>query len=368
MKVLHFKTKYLNPSETFIDRLVRNHNLFNPIVATCYAKSFNEHLNVYEMPKTGLKGILNTVQLNLNRTPQFLYEVARVEQPDIIHGHFGLDSYRLVQLHQHTNIPFVVNFYGHDVIRLPREFGWKSRYKKMAKHMSWAISGSDDMKKNLIKLGFNEDRITTIKLAVNIDNIKFLQRKKAGPKLMIVGRCVEKKGFIYALKAIEKIKKEIPKVTLDHYGDGELLTDFKLFTKKHGLEDQVTFHGFKKNQDILKELYEHDILLVPSVQARDGDREGIPQTAVEGMATGIPVISSDHAGLPEIVQNKETGLLTPVRNSEALKDAVVSLCKDPNLAQKISVGGRKKVENELNIELQIKKIEDLYQKLIDDHD
>lgn len=234
--------------------------------------------------------------------------------------------------------------------------------------MSWAIAGSDDMKKNLVKLGFDKDRITTIKLAVNIDNIEFVQRKKAGPKLIMIGRCVEKKGFIYALRAIKKIKNKIPGISLDHYGDGELLPELKLFTRKHGLEQDVHFHGFKKNQEVLKALYEHDILLVPSVQAKDGDREGIPQTTVEGMATGIPVIASEHAGLPEIVKNRETGLLIPTRDSEALKNAVVSLYNDPELVRKISFGGRKKVETELNIKLQVRKIEDLYQKIMKDND
>ena len=368
MKVLHFKTNYLNPSETFIDRLVRNHKKFKPVIATCYAKSFTDNLNIYEMPKTGIKGVLNIAQLKLNRSPSFLYDIARLEQPDIIHGHFGLDSYRLIKLHQKTNIPFIVNFYGHDVIRLPREFGWKTRYKKMAKYMSWAIAGSDDMKKNLIKLGFDKDRITTIKLAVNIDNIEFVQREKAGPKLMMVGRCVEKKGFIYALKAIKQLKEDIPDITLDHYGNGELLSELKLYVEENGLNPYVTFHGFKKNEDVLKTLYEHDILLVPSVQAKDGDREGIPQTTVEGMATGIPVIATEHAGLPEIVKNKQTGLLIPTRDSETLRKAVISLCNEPELVRKVSAGGREEVENELNMKLQIKKIEELYHKIIKDHD
>ena len=320
------------------------------------------------MPRTGIRGLYNIIQLKLNRSPSFLFDVAKIEQPDIIHGHFGLDSYRLVQLHKRTNIPFIVNFYGHDVIRLPREFGWRTRYKKMARYMSWAIAGSEDMKNNLIKLGFDKEKITTIKLAVNIDNIEFMQREKAGPKLMMVGRCVEKKGFIYALKAIKQLKEDIPDITLDHYGNGELLSELKLYVEKNGLDPYVTFHGFKKNRDVLKALYEHDILLVPSVQAKDGDREGIPQTTVEGMASGIPVIATEHAGLPEIVKNKETGLLIPTRDSESLRKAVMSLYNEPELVCRISKGGREKVETELNIKLQIRKIEELYQKIIKDHD
>lgn len=364
MKVLHFKTKYLNPSETFIDRLVRNHDTFDPVIATCYAKAYTDNLNVYEMPHSGLKGLVNTLQLKLNMSPSFLFDAAKAEQPDIIHGHFGLDSYRLIALRNKTKIPLIVNFYGHDVIRLPREFGWKQRYKRLKKNMDWAIAGSEDMSRNLAKLGFDPTKISVIKLAVDVDSINFKHRKKAGPKLMMVGRCVEKKGFIYALQAIIELKHEIPEITLDLYGDGERLPDLKSFSEKNNLHEQVTFHGFTENEKVFDALYDHDILLVPSVQAKDGDREGIPQTTVEGMATGIPVVASEHAGLPELVKNEETGMLIPTRNSEAIKRAVIKLYENSTLAAKVSKQGRAEVEKEHNLNQQVKKTESLYKQLI----
>jgi len=364
MKVLHFKTTYLNPSETFIDGLVRNHETYEPIVTTCYAKSFTESLSLFEMPKKGIEGLKNTLQLKLNMTPSFLFDVVREESPDIIHGHFGLDSYRLIRLRNKTDLPLIVNFYGHDVIRLPREFGWKQRYARLKKNMDWAVAVSEDMKRNLIKLGFDSDRISVIKLAVDMDSISFKHRKTAGPRLMMVGRCVEKKGFIYALRALNEIRQEIPDVSLDLYGYGELLTDLKKYVDENGLTECVRFHGFTDNEDIFKALYDHDILLVPSVQAKDGDREGLPQTTVEGMATGIPVIATDHAGLPELVINEVTGLQVPTRNTNALKRAVVKLYNNPELAEKVSEGGRRMVEKEHDLSKQIKKTEKLYNRLI----
>lgn len=364
MKVLHFKTKYLNPSETFIDRLVRNHDIFEPVIATCYAKEFVDQLNVYEMPKSGIRGFINTVQLKLNMSPSFLFDVAVAERPDIIHGHFGLDSYRLIALRNKTEIPLIVNFYGHDVIRLPREFGWKKRYQRLQKNMDWAIAVSEDMKHNLINIGFDRDKISVIKLAVDAENIEFKHRKKAGPKLMMVGRCVEKKGFIYALKAMKTLKDEIPEISMDLFGDGELLPELKDYAANNDLGKKITFHGFTPNENVFEALYNHDILLVPSVQAKDGDREGMPQTTVEGMATGIPVIASEHAGLPELVKNEETGLLIPTRNSDAIKEAIIKLNENPDLVSRISKKGRRIVEIEHNTKLQVLKTETLYKQVI----
>jgi len=364
MKVLHFKTRYLNQSETFIDRLVRNHQEFSPVIATCYSEYFTENLNVYEMPKSGINGLVNYLQLKFNQSPSFLYDVVEAEKPDIIHGHFGLDSYRLISLSKKAGIPLIVNFYGHDVVRLPREFGWKARYKKLKKQLAWAIAVSDDMKENLIKLGFDKDKVSTIKLAVDVEAIEFKERKKASPKIMMVGRVVEKKGFIYALRAIEVLRDQYPELTFDIYGDGELMPDLKKFVADHKLGNIVTFHGFTDNEDVFKALYEHDILLVPSVQARDGDREGMPQTTVEGLATGIPVVAAAHAGLPELIENKESGLLVEERNPEELAEAICQLIEDPDLVNKVSINGRKRVLEEHNLKTQVSKTEALYRKLI----
>jgi glycosyltransferase involved in cell wall biosynthesis len=82
------------------------------------------------------------------------------------------------------------------------------------------------------------------------------------------------------------------------------------------------------------------------------------------MATGIPVIASTHAGLPELVLDHDTGLLVPTRNAAALSDAVVTLINQPELASKVSRNGRAMVENEHNVKNQVKQTEDLYDRLI----
>lgn len=316
------------------------------------------------MPHKGVEGLMNTIQLNLNSSPRFLYDVVKNVKPDIIHGHFGLDSYRLIPLCKKFGTPLIVNFYGHDVIRLPQEFGWTYRYNRLKKYMNWAIAGSEDMKQNLTDLGFDPDRISTIKLAVNINNIRFEQREKASPKLMMVGRLVEKKGFTYALKAVHSLKDRLSDLELNIYGDGELLESLKKECEELEIQKQVRFHGFTDNKEIFNQLYLHDILMVPSVQAADGDREGIPQTTVEGMATGIPVIASNHAGLPELVKDKETGMLVPERDPKAIENAILTLIENPDLVKKLSLNGQKEVEKEHNTKIQVEKTEDLYKKLV----
>lgn len=367
MKVLHFKTTYLNQSETFIDRLVRNHQEFQPVVATCYKNAYADGLTIYEMPNTGFHGLTNIVRLKLNSSPRFLTEVFEKEKPDIVHGHFGLDSYRLIAMIRKYNVPFIVNFYGHDVIRLPKNFGWTTRYKRLRKYLDAAIAVSEDMRQNLEKLGFDPSKIYTIKLAVDTENIKFQQRTKATPKIMMVGRLVEKKGFTHALNAVNLIKNDLPELEMNVFGDGTLMSDLKTEVKQLGIGSHVNFRGFMKNDEIINQLYKHDILIVPSVQAKDGDREGMPQTTVEGMATGIPVIASDHAGLPELVIHNETGLQVPEKDPAAIGNAIKKLVRRPELVKSLSLKGRLKVEEEHDITKQAKKTEGLYKKMINEN-
>ncbi|MDZ7682585.1 MAG: glycosyltransferase [Fodinibius sp.] len=160
-------------------------------------------------------------------------------------------------------------------------------------------------------MDFPKIKIRVLKLGMNLDDIHFEQRQSAGPNLMMIGRMVEKKGFKYAIRAVATLKNNGTNVQLDLYGDGILREELEELAEQLEVTGNVTFYGQTDNDIVFDELYKHDILLVPSVQAKDGDREGIPQTAVEGMATGIPVIASDHAGLPELVDDEKTGSARP---------------------------------------------------------
>ncbi|MEX1122636.1 MAG: glycosyltransferase [Balneolales bacterium] len=319
------------------------------------------------MPKTGMWGLINRAQLSLNTSPAFLDTVIQKEKPAVIHGHFALDSYRLISVAQKNKIPLIVNFYGYDVTRLPNEFGWKSRYKKLIEKADHCIAGSMDMKKNLISLGFDESRIEIIKLGMDIESVKFEHRTNVESKLMMIGRMVEKKGFEYAIKATSILKKQGLPFQLDLYGDGPLSDSLKQLCRDLDVEAEVIFHGTTNNETIVKELYKHDCLLVPSVQSADGDREGIPQTIVEGMASGIPVIGSTHAGIPELVENKVTGLVVNERNAEELARSIQLLKENPELVATISTNARERVLQNHSIQKLVEKTELLYQKVIQNY-
>src|SRR5699024_5899197 len=128
--------------------------------------------------------------------PFYRHTIASVK-PDIIHAHFGYDGFRMVKPSKQSEIPLVVSFYGSDVTRLPSEFGWKQRYRKLAAHASQFIAISDLMKQKLIELGFPEQKIRIVRFGLDLSKFPYNTSHHLELPLMMAGRMVEKKGFVY---------------------------------------------------------------------------------------------------------------------------------------------------------------------------
>ena len=208
-KVLHYKTNYLNRSETFINRLVRNHVRYIP-AAMCYRKrDFTNGLNLHTVPARGIAALKNTIAFHLNRPLPFYRETVEQVNPQVIHSHFGYDAHKLMRIADEASIPHVVSFYGSDVSRLPDEPGWTRRYRELARRGSSFIAASGFMKAQLTNLGFPEEKISVVRFGLDPETIRFRDEFRLKPDFMMVGRLVEKKGFEFGIRAV------VGSITLD---------------------------------------------------------------------------------------------------------------------------------------------------------
>lgn len=359
-KVLHYKTNFLNKSETFIDRLVRNHINYTPI-ALCYRKKFfTENLKVFEVPKKGVDSWLNFTAFHANLSLPYYRQVLKQEKPDLIHAHFGFDAVKLIQLSKEFDIPLVVSFYGSDVSRLPSELGWKKRYRKLAAHAAHFISATEFMKSQLIGLGFPEQNISIIRFGVDLNGSNYLEKSLTGQKMMIAGRMVEKKGFEYAIRAVSELKKRGIEIELNVYGFGPRMNALKSLAKKLNISERVFFHGYQPVEHILKAHHEHTIFLAPSITASDGDMEGLPNTILEAMAKGTTVIATKHAAIPEVIEDKKTGFLVEERNVHGLTRAIESIIRGDFDLNEIRRNARTVIEEKYGIHRMVREIENIY--------
>lgn len=358
--VLHYKTKFLNSSETFIHRLVSNHKRYDPL-ALCYIKKdFSSDIPVYQAPKSSLNGLVNSASFHLNRSLPFYRSTIQKLRPDVIHSHFGYDAYKLLDIAHSEKIPHVVSFYGSDVSRLPLEFGWKSRYKKMAAQASHFIAASVFMKKQLIDLGFPSEKISVIYFGLDLEALTFQEKSFGDLNILMAGRLVEKKGFEYALKAISMLKLRGIEIPITLFGDGPLMHSLKKLASDSGIENQVHFRGFQPVSEILKAHSNHSLFLAPSVTASDGDMEGLPNTILEAMAKGTPVIATEHAAIPEALTHQESGFLVEERNSIAIANCIEKVIRKRHQLIEVAKNARIKVEKSFTIQNMVQQVEKIY--------
>jgi len=176
------------------------------------------------------------------------------------------------------------------------------------------------------------------------------------PLIGIVGRLDWYKGHQYFLQATKKVTEAIPDARFLIVGDGGYRKRLENLTKELGLDKKVIFTGNRK--DIPQILASLDLFVLSSVS------EGFGRSVAEAMACGKPVVATKVGGLLEVIEDGVTGSLAPSKNPKALAKAIITLLQDKEKTQKMGMAGRKRAEELFSIEKNVKKTEELYEKIL----
>ena len=179
-------------------------------------------------------------------------------------------------------------------------------------------------------------------------------------QLLAVGRLVEKKGFRYAVRAVAELRREGRDVRLLVAGDGPLRSALVEEAARAADPDAVTFLSWIPQERVLEVLRRSDVLVAPSVTAASGDQEGIPNVLKEAMASGVPVVATDHGGIPDLVKDGATGLLVPEKDPSSLAAAIRRLHDQPALRVSLARAARAAVEREFDSSRLAERLEKLY--------
>ena len=142
----------------------------------------------------------------------------------------------------------------------------------------------------------------------------------------------------------------------------EASNSYKLSASSYQLADKIRFLGLKAQEEIKKLYSEASVFVAPSVTANNGDRDGIPNVILEALALGVPVISTNISGIPEIIEHWNTGLLVQQRNELELVNEIERLLLDRDLYLKLSNNGRQRVARKFNITKNIEELIGIYTK------
>ena len=178
-------------------------------------------------------------------------------------------------------------------------------------------------------------------------------------------RLIEKKGIDVALKAFAAFAKQRPAASFTIAGEGPLLEPMRNLASELGIGAQVHFPGFLNEADLRALYKESHIFVHPSQLTEDQNQEGVPNAMLEAMATGLPVAATLHGGIPEAVNNGETGILVPERDFEGLARALERFASDAGLWQRFSEAAANDVRRNFEQAEQITKLESFYDEAID---
>lgn len=147
-------------------------------------------------------------------------------------------------------------------------------------------------------------------------------------RFVTIGRAVAKKGFDDLLAALAKLPAELH-WRLTHIGGGEMLKALQETARTLKLDDRVVWAGPKAQDEVIATLRAADLFVLPSKQAGDGDRDGLPNVVMEAASQALPIVATDFAGIPEFVRSGVEGLLVQPGDIDGLAAALDELARSP---------------------------------------
>lgn len=334
------------------------------------------HLHVAsDMPKAQQWWDKGMRRLGLRNYFGQIVEVARKTDAQILHSHFGHRAWENLPTARKANLRHIVTFYGYDVNQLPQETPiWRERYHQLFADADHFLCEGPFMAEALVQLGCPRQKVSVHHLGIVVDEIAYRPRMwQPGEllKVLITATFTEKKGVPYALEALGRLQKSVPlQITIigdatDHPKlQAEKAKILQTMTETN-LTDVVTFLGFQPYIRVFEEAYRHHLFLSPSVTASDGDTEGgAPVTLIDMAATGMPIVSTTHCDIPEVVLPGVSGWLAAERDVDGLVAHLEWLIANPNAWRPLLDAGRQRVEHEFNATVQGQRLSEQYQALL----
>ncbi len=285
---------------------------------------------------------------------------------DVVLANYGISASHMMPVCKALNIPLLVIFHGHDATNKKTLQKYRKKYQNLFAYASFIIVVSEEMKKGLIKIGADVNKIRVVPCGVDTSKFKPECDDKTKEKnFLAVGRFTSKKGPLYTIRAFHQVLQQFPNTTLTMVGKKTGLYDEceKLVTELQ-IQNSVIFTGIL-NQNEIADLMQNSLAFVQhSVTAANGDMEGTPVSIMEASASGLPIISTLHGGIKDAVIHGKTGFLVEETNVNDMVNYMIELCKNPEMAREFGLNGRNHIEKNYHQKNQIKKLYNLAEKAI----
>ena len=296
-----------------------------------------------------------------------LLEILSKVNAELLHIYFGHIAVHLLPLIQTWPKPSVVSFHGADVMVDLDKPGYRAATQQMLEAVRLVLVRSESLGRALINLGCPAGKIRLQHTGIPVDEIPF--RPRAWPadgawKFVQASRFIEKKGLRVSLRAFAKFAARHQASTFTIAGEGPLRNELGQLAAELGVADKVFFPGFISQTQLRELFYQSHIFLHPSEVGGDGNQEGVPNSMLEAMASGLPVFATEHGGIPEAIENGRSGILVKERDDEALALALLERTANPEGVAAIARHGSEVVRKHFEQTGQTRQLEDYYLEAI----
>jgi colanic acid/amylovoran biosynthesis glycosyltransferase len=312
----------------------------------------------------------------LSRAPALIYRgefdlvrgILIRRDPDLMHIYFGNTGVHLLPLIERWDRPCVVSFHGMDVQRRETERGYEANLRKLLRIVPLVLVRSRSIASLLIELDCDPAKIRLNRTGIPLDDFPYVDRtppKNGAWTIVQACRLVPKKGLGTALHAFAGFLKTYPNAKFQIAGDGPLSSELQTMVRQLNIQLSVNFLGFL-GQPELRDIYEKaHIFMHPSELPPDANQEGIPNSMLEAMATGLPVVTTYHGGIPEAVTHNLNGLLVSERDVNGLTNSLLTIAGDQARWQSMGFAASQTVAREFAQPLQIESLESAYLEAIE---
>lgn len=380
-KLALYTEEFLTPSMTFIHRqltsLPGDWSTF-VLARTHKNEQLFPYQNVYISPRSIGDKLVNKVYRAIGyrfkslggESRKYFSSILEKEKPSLIHAHFGPSALEILPTARKLSIPMITTFHGFDASTLLLQKCYLEQLKELFSY-SFVLTVSETMKNELIPFGASRERTRCAYIGVPVEKFTQVSRVPLVEKFhtntpvqfLQVSNFVEKKGHQYTLEAFSGLLKYYPYAKLLLAGDGPLRQRMECYVVELGIQHAVEFLGHRDTNQVIELMALCDCFVHHSVTSSEGDKEGIPTVLMEAMASGLPVISTIHAGIPELIESEVDGYLVNEKDVVAYTSILRKVLEDDGT---VGNNARMKVEAHFNMDKQIQLLAETYIEIINE--
>ena len=297
----------------------------------------------------------------INKDPYFekknaLRKSLKKNKIDVVLAEYGVCAFHNLESIKKNKTPLVVHFHGFDA-SVEVEINKCNKYKEVFEYAVFIIVVSQEMAEMIKELGCPKEKVILNTYGPQPEFEKTTPEftEKA---LIATGRFVDKKAPYYTILAFARTMDKHPDAHLYLAGDGPLKETCENLVKHLRLEKNVTFLGVITPETFRSYLGKVYGFVQHSIRAKNGDMEGTPLAVLESSVSGLPVISTNHAGIPDVVINNETGLLSEEHDVETMKNNMIKIFDNRNIAISLGKKGKENILTNFSVSRHINSLND----------